>query len=300
MTPPSVDAALRGGHSYEVFGLGLASYLSLPGLRAATDEGVPQISIRRGRVRDPGAYPRTGIAAWEEPSADGIAWYGRGRLRISEAVIDVDGTDERFLRQCLVGPGLGVLMHRRGHLVLHGSAVDVGGRAVILLGQKGAGKSTTAGELLRRGHRLLTDDLVVLREDRAGSWTVLPGPTQMKLWPASAAALEIAGELVPFMDGLDKGVWHGASTARAAVPIGTLCALAWGETLSTAPLDGSRAFGAIFDHVYAPRFLGARAGAELVGPTARCAAAAGPVRLARPRALEWLTAVGDEIERLAE
>lgn len=51
-----------------------------------------------------------------------------------------------------------------GHLVLHGSAVVIGGKMAVFLGQTGAGKSTLAASLHADGHRLLGDDAVVITE----------------------------------------------------------------------------------------------------------------------------------------
>lgn len=46
---------------------------------------------------------------------------------------------------------------------LHGVLVDVYGVGVLITGESGTGKSETALELLRRGHRLVADDLVDVR-----------------------------------------------------------------------------------------------------------------------------------------
>ena len=246
--------------------------------------------MRRGAVEAPGPPGAYGISGWPGDEADTVVWRRETRLRVTASEITVDTADDAFARQCVLGPGLGVLLHRRGLLVLHGSAVDIGGRAVVLVGHKGAGKSTTAAALVARGHRLLTDDLVAL--DAGG--VVLPGPTQMKLWGASAAALGVETE--PFMDGIDKGVWHGAAPAERASPLALVCALDWGEALALEPLAGGVAFGDVFAHVYAPRFLGPQAGAALVGPTARLLGSVRAGRLVRPRDLDAVDALAEAVE----
>jgi HPr kinase/phosphorylase len=50
----------------------------------------------------------------------------------------------------------------------HGALVDVQGVGVLLLGPSGIGKSECALELVRRGHRLAADDVVVLDRDGEG------------------------------------------------------------------------------------------------------------------------------------
>jgi HPr kinase/phosphorylase len=47
--------------------------------------------------------------------------------------------------------------------VLHAGLVDVAGEGVLIVGRSGIGKSETALELIRRGHRLIADDTVEVR-----------------------------------------------------------------------------------------------------------------------------------------
>lgn len=47
---------------------------------------------------------------------------------------------------------------------VHGVLVDVYGIGVLITGKSGVGKSETALELVKRGHRLVADDLVEIRE----------------------------------------------------------------------------------------------------------------------------------------
>lgn len=47
---------------------------------------------------------------------------------------------------------------------IHGVLVDVYGEGVLLMGESGIGKSETALELIRRGHRLISDDVVEIRK----------------------------------------------------------------------------------------------------------------------------------------
>lgn len=53
-------------------------------------------------------------------------------------------------------------------LSAHGVLVDVYGVGVLLMGPSGVGKSECALDLIGRGHRLVADDLVVLRRDASG------------------------------------------------------------------------------------------------------------------------------------
>ncbi len=50
----------------------------------------------------------------------------------------------------------------------HGALVEVGGLGVLLLGPSGIGKSECALELVRRGHRLVADDIVEVERNATG------------------------------------------------------------------------------------------------------------------------------------
>ncbi len=49
-------------------------------------------------------------------------------------------------------------------ITIHGVLVDVFGEGVLITGESGIGKSETALELIKRGHRLVTDDVVEIRK----------------------------------------------------------------------------------------------------------------------------------------
>lgn len=46
---------------------------------------------------------------------------------------------------------------------IHGVLVDVYGEGILIMGESGIGKSEAALELIKRGHRLITDDVVEIR-----------------------------------------------------------------------------------------------------------------------------------------
>jgi len=47
---------------------------------------------------------------------------------------------------------------------IHGVLVDVYGEGILIMGESGIGKSEAALELIKRGHRLITDDVVEIRK----------------------------------------------------------------------------------------------------------------------------------------
>jgi hypothetical protein len=94
----------------------------------------------------------------------------------------------------LLGSVFGVLCHQNGMLPLHASAIESAGLVTAFLGHSGAGKSTLAACLLRRGHRIVSDDICLLEPDSPASPNslhVVPVAGWLKLWNNS---LEHIGE----------------------------------------------------------------------------------------------------------
>ena len=87
----------------------------------------------------------------------------------------------------LLGFVLGNVIRLRGYLTFHASAIGVGDRAILLTGDSGAGKSTTAAALSERGCTILADDIAVL-DQREGRYWVQPGYPCLRLFPESVAA----------------------------------------------------------------------------------------------------------------
>lgn len=88
----------------------------------------------------------------------------------------------------LFGLGLALWLERRGFPCLHANAVASAGRAVGLIGESHAGKTTLTVALLRRGFSLLSDDLLALSERRERFWA-MPGLSKMRMWPDTITGL---------------------------------------------------------------------------------------------------------------
>ncbi|MEW6629424.1 MAG: serine kinase [Pseudomonadota bacterium] len=295
---PFADADSRSGrarHFYKAYGLTVSSEVTLPELEPAAP-AMPDIEIA---VR-PIDFPRTsseGAAFHFEPERQYLSWQAVGSFLIDGANrIDVEpapGIDDALLAFPLLGPVMALLLHQRGLLVLHASAINVSGRSVIFMGDKGAGKSTTAGAMIRAGHRLLTDDVVALDLSAAGRPTVLPGFPQLKLAADAAGAIriedaEVRPRVHPQIDKAQHRLREGFSAE--AVPASRIYVLERGERATISPLPGASALPAIIRFSYVTRF-GRQA---LVGDFAsthlrQCAELAGRIgvcRLEVPAGLE--------------
>lgn len=88
----------------------------------------------------------------DEVYAKTAAEYGVPLLRTAETTSDFTSALIAFLNLSLAP-----------RVTRHGVLVEVYGEGILLLGESGVGKSETAIELIKRGHRLIADDAVEIR-----------------------------------------------------------------------------------------------------------------------------------------
>lgn len=174
------------------------SALPLPELLPwSGDDRTPDIDVRLGAVPDrledeihTGPFVRIGRDGRVRFSMEGVASYliRGGREVTVDARLPLDAPD---LSLFFLGTVFGVLCHQRGALPLHASCLAFGERAVAFAGPSRAGKSTLAAALMERGHRLLSDDVTVLRFPGGGAPLVEPGFPRQKLWADALEAFSL-------------------------------------------------------------------------------------------------------------
>lgn len=219
---------------------------ALAGWRVLSDLELPEL-VAWPAADDPGLPLRFETAA--APSISGIrgfeAWQdGHARLRVRDlAMFEISASgghvtvhpardaDPLELRSIVYGSVLAILCYQRGLLPLHGASVRIGDGAALLSGPRGAGKSTLATALARRGHALLSDDVspIDLRDSsRPLLWPAFP---RVKLLDDAIACFDLAGATaynrVPWGT---KGHFAMATPAltdavTAPVPLGGIFAL---------------------------------------------------------------------------
>lgn len=106
----------------------------------------------------------------------------------------------------VVGFVLGYYLCLQDVLCLHGSVLVRDGQAFAVLGDGGAGKSTIAAGLVRRGAVLLSDDLVVISRT-ASRVEVEPGSGSMRLDSTAAERVLGTAEDLPRVPYLNKVSW---------------------------------------------------------------------------------------------
>jgi hypothetical protein len=217
---------------YVVAGLAVASEIPLPGLIAGeADPAAADVAIRAGGVPHelPGA---TASGPNWQLSGDRFAIEIPGIVRLlitggREIVFELEaGVTLAEAAIFISGTGFGLLLHQRGSIVLHASAVRVGGGAVLFCGPSGAGKSTLAASLVGKGYDLVTDDFcaVTLRGD--GSLRVQPDGRQLKLWQYSIDRLELAGRrAAPVRPQIEKYYVEPRAVSVEPLPLAALYVL---------------------------------------------------------------------------
>ena len=73
------------------------------------------------------------------------------------------GKREDYLKAYILGFGLSMAFLQRGEMAIHCSALCKDGKAVLVAGESGSGKSTTTTALLEAGFSLMADDMALVR-----------------------------------------------------------------------------------------------------------------------------------------
>lgn len=81
----------------------------------------------------------------------------------------------------LLGSAFGMLLIKRNNIAIHGGAVVINEKGIIVTGDSGAGKSTLTAALREKGYNFLADDVSVIGEDEKNNLMVMPGYPQQKL-----------------------------------------------------------------------------------------------------------------------
>lgn len=200
-------------HHYRISGWTLATEIPMPHLfpcAAPSGGAAVDIILRQGSVQPPTSPLRL--------DRDGIQVGADGRTVIDipncvrigltggcDIIVDpAPGAPWAEIQTWLLGPGLGVICHQRGVLPLHACAIWAGKGGLAIVGNSGAGKSTTAAALVQRGHQLLGDDVLVADPDTG---MVQPCFPMVKLWGSSLNALDIGLEGQQEV-GRKSGKWH--------------------------------------------------------------------------------------------
>ena len=244
---------------YCLFGLRVRSAFPLPELAPATHAEPPDVTITFGRIDRP-----MGMAGLEPVDGGLLLSIDEvGRYLIcngTEILIDaIAGTDPRNIRLFLLGSAFGALLHQRGLLPLHANAVEIDGRAVAFMGESGAGKSTLTAWFHDQGHRVLADDVCVVRFAGDGRPLAFPGVPRVRLWRDALDALgrnhECYRRSFSGDEDYDKFDVPLTFNALESLPLNDILVLERGDRLRIDPLTDLAAVEAVFAHTYRGAFV---------------------------------------------
>ena len=292
---------------YSAYHLTFDSEVPFPELIPRDDESThPLVRVRFGGVPEALENP-TGQGVLYQATADqfllkldGVARY---LVQNGDEIIIQPAPDalESDIRVFLLGSCFGALLHQRGMLVLHASAVHTDQGAVLFTGPSGVGKSTLLGELLNRGYSMIVDDVCAVVLDEAGEPVVLPAYPRTRLWADAARKLAVATEgldrtrptLEKFERQIPEQFWNQPTPLRHIYGLTTSNK----DELALHPLPRIQTFSAVLHNTYRHVFLD---GLEMRQPHFKLVSAVatrvGVTRAVRPSGGFKLAELADLIE----
>jgi hypothetical protein len=297
-------------HTYHAFGLTIQSGIELSSLPSASGPAENPVYIRIGEVPEslPNArMPNKNLQASGESLLMNLPGFGRMFVHAGQEirVAPSPETAPLLVRLVSLNLGLSAILHQRGALALHASAVATPGGAVLFCGNHRTGKSTLAVGLNQKGWSLLCDDkCAIIQQD--GQVLALPAYPQVKLWRDAIEQLAVkaeSGEKLPDIEKYNLDL--ESSFHKNPIPLRAIYLLLPTETneITFEPLHGMSKFQAVKRYNYGNYYLkGLGLQAAHFHLTSLISSRVPVARIRRPRQvnrLEELIACMDNILRSA-
>lgn len=258
---------------YQAFGLNIKSEVSLSGMVKGIEPEDVRISYGQVEKPWPASAEQRLMYVREHDGDVYIVWHTETgieqRILVKSGqniVVDADkDSSHAVIKQAIQGLGLGLLLHQRQRYVLHASSIAIKGEAVVFIGFKGAGKSTTASALFAKGHSMVTDDLLAVHmpEDDPRAYA-LPGIPTFKLWPDSVqASLKEDPDQLPRIFNKEEKRLRTLKQrfVSSSLPIRCIYVLEYAEDGQEkpmfSPMSGGDSCMELIRHSYGVRMLGA-------------------------------------------
>jgi hypothetical protein len=246
---------------YRAFGLNICSEFECR-FALAGKNGAPDVQVRLGRV--PESLESAKAAGVFYQASPGLLLLNVPRVARflvssgNEIVVDLaPGADQDFVFLLLFGSAFGALLHQRGVLAVHGSAILTSRGAVVFAGSSGYGKSALAGTFHQRGFSVLADDVCPI--DMRDIPLVLPGSPFLMLWPDAIKRLGIDEQnlrrartgIEKYILPLGKGFVPDPMPLRAVY----LLELSNSDDFSLTPIRGIQRMKALYSAVFRRQFV---------------------------------------------
>lgn len=133
------------------------------------------------------------------------------RIQNSDEIIinQLSGLKDRFLVLAILGTAIPLILNKRNMLMLHGTALNIDNNAIAFIGSEGAGKSTTSFAFIKKGYRLLSDDVLGIKLNNENIPNVISGFPVIKLWPEVIRNMGENPDLMPkIQSGVEKRFYY--------------------------------------------------------------------------------------------
>lgn len=287
-------------YSYFAYGLGIHSTLALPEFIPAEVEC--DVLIHYGGPETIPEHARGRSSYFSVDSREVIiSGEDVGSFIIKDGkevcIIPAAGVEESRLRLNLVGVVMAFVLYQRGYLVLHAACASIGGKAVGFVGESGFGKSTMAAALHRRGHSLLTDDVLPV-QTKTDIPIVASGFPRLKLHPEAAASLGYESHLLHELHSAQEKLGCSLTTGFTAgsLPLRVLYILKRGDTVSIERILPVQAMMELVRNSYPTRAQHCGGATHLQ----QCAKLANQIpiyQLSRPKGLSLLPSIARLVEQ---
>ena len=166
-------------HYYRIFGVILGSEAEFPWLVPAGENAQAVIFIRKKHFSDKERAACT--AEYSVLGKDRSSFYNDTLICLIENGTTITyevlpGASEETASAFSLGYGMAMLFLQRGRLAVHCSGIVKDGKALMISGRSGAGKSSLTNRFLEHGFRLMADDMMMagIESEKAYAYPAFP------------------------------------------------------------------------------------------------------------------------------
>jgi hypothetical protein len=209
---------------------------------------------------------------------------------------------DEAIQLLLLGSAFGALMHQRGLLPLHGSAIETSRGVVVFAGYTGIGKSTLASAFHVRGYRIFTDDVCVVSRSSNGVPLAHAGYPEIKITAETADRLGVDTDALHSIEWW-KEKYMVSVRDRFSPDPQPLYTVYWltesdAETIRLTPVEGMEKFEALVVNTYWKTFMrGLGTGVNHFKLATAVAQHARIIRVTRPRNRFLLDELVEKLEQ---
>lgn len=177
-------------HHYSYYGLKVESFFAFPEL-TGMEFDKPDVVVCCSQQYENTGEKKKNIGLYVEGEASCLFVLEEKisiRVTSGTSIVVLCSTEHKhqptWLRPYLLGPVFNALLHQRGILLFHASVVQKSPMCCAIVGQSGAGKSTTAAHLCAdEDFQLIADDICALEFTAQHTYRILPSAPRLKLLP---------------------------------------------------------------------------------------------------------------------